>query len=71
MGLRLRFFFAVFCFTTLLVLTVYLRSANNRSYYRLITLKAEHNRLKQQLWQKQLQLESLTNPAAISQHLQH
>jgi hypothetical protein len=27
--------------------------------------------LKQELWQKQLQLESLINPAAISQRLDH
>jgi hypothetical protein len=29
----------------------------------------EQNRLKQQLWQKQLRLENLINPAAVSRRL--
>jgi hypothetical protein len=40
-------------------------------FYMLCTYKAEQSQLKQELWQKQLQLESLINPAAISQRLDH
>jgi len=69
MGFRLRFIFAVFCFSSVLIFAVYLRSANNRIFYRLCTYKAEQNRLKQQLGNKQLQLESLINPAAVSANL--
>jgi len=65
-----RFIFAVFCFTAILVFAVYLRSANHRIFYKLCTHRAEQSRLKQQLGNKQLQLESLINPAAISQHLE-
>lgn len=66
---RFRFVFVVFCFTAFLILTVYLRTADNRIFYRICTLTTEQNRLKQQLWQKQLQLENLINPAAVSQRL--
>jgi len=69
MGFRFRFVFVVFCFTAVLILTVYLRSANNRIFYELCRHRAEQNRLKQQLGNKQLQLENLINPAAISQYL--
>jgi len=71
MRLRFRFIFVVFCFTAVLIFTVSLRSANNHIFYKLYTVKTEQNRLKQELWQKQLQLESLINPAAISHYLDH
>ena len=64
-----RFVFVIACVTTFLLLTVYLRSAENRVFYKLCKAVAEQNRLKQQLWQKQLQLESLINPAALSQRI--
>ncbi|MHC4155151.1 MAG: hypothetical protein ACYST6_09565 [Planctomycetota bacterium] len=66
---RFRFVFVVFYVTVVLILTVVVRSANHRMFYRLCSLNAEQARLKQQLWQKQLQVESLTNPAAISERL--
>ena len=66
---RFCFVFVVFYFTAVLILTVYLRSADNRIFYKLHTIDIEQSRLKQQLWQKQLQLENLINPAAISQRL--
>lgn len=66
---RLYFVFVVFYFTAILIFTVYLRSANNHIFYKLCAHKAEQGQLKQQLWQKQLQLESLINPAAVSQRL--
>lgn len=64
-----RFVFVVFYLTAVLILTVYLRSADNHIFYKLCVHRAEQSRLKQQLGNKQLQLESLINPAAVSQRL--
>ncbi len=69
MGSQFRFVFVVFYLTAVLILTVCLRNADNRMFYRLSTINRRQLRLKQQLWQKQLQLENLINPAAVSQHL--
>jgi len=66
---RFCFVFVVVYLTAVLIFTVYLRNANNRIFYKLHTYKAEVSQLKQQLNSKQLQLESLINPAAISQRL--
>jgi len=66
---RFYFVFVAFCFTAILIFAVYLRSADNRIFYKLCAREAEQGRLKQQLWQKQLQLENLINPAAVSQRL--
>ena len=66
---RLCFVFVIFCFTAVLILTVYLRSADDCISYKLYAINTEQNRLKQQLWQKQLQLENLINPAAVAEHL--
>jgi hypothetical protein len=63
------FVFVVFCFTAALILTIYLRNANNRIYYKLCTYTAEQSRLKQQLWQKQLRLERLISPASVSHRI--
>ncbi len=67
--MRFRFFFVVFCLTAVLIFTVYLRSADDRIFYRLCAVAAEQSRLKQELWHKQLQLEGLINPAAVSERL--
>ena len=69
MRFQFRFVFVVFYFTAVLIFTAYLRSAGNHIFYKLYNINAEQGRLKQQLWQKQLQLESLINPAAISERL--
>ncbi len=66
---QFRLVFVVFCFTAVLIFTVYLRSANNRIFYELCEYNAEQSRLKQELGTKQLLLESLISPAAISQRL--
>ena len=63
---QFRFVFIVLCCTVVLIFTIYLHSDGSRIFYKICTTKSEQNYLKQQLWQKQLQLESLTNPAAIS-----
>ena len=69
MKLRFCFIFVVFYFTAVLILVISLRSADNRIFYRLCTVNTEQSRLKQQLSNKQLQLENLINPAAVSQRL--
>jgi len=67
---RFCFLFAVFYVTALLIFTVSVRNAEDRLFYELCKMNARQNRLKQQLWKKQLQLESLINPAAVEQRLQ-
>jgi hypothetical protein len=71
MSSRFCFVFVVFYLTAVLILTVSLRSADNRIFYKLCMYKAEQNQLKQELWQKQLRLEGLINPVAVSQHLDY
>jgi len=69
MRARFRFVFIVFWVTAILILTVHLRNINNRIFYELCIRRAEQGQLKEHLWQKQLQLESLINPAAVSRRL--
>ena len=64
---RLYFVFVVFCFTAVLIFAVYLRNANNRIFYELCACRSEQSRLKQELGTKQLLLEGMINPAAVSQ----
>jgi len=71
MRFRFCFVFAVFYFTAVLVFAVIVRSAENRIFYRLCTVNARQGQMKQQMWQKQLQLESLINPASVSRRLEH
>jgi hypothetical protein len=66
---QFRFVFVVFCFTAILIFAVYLRSANNRIFYELRACNVDIGRLKQELGTKQLLLESLINPAAISKRV--
>jgi len=71
MRFRFCFVFVIFYFTAVLILTVSLRSADNRLFYKLCTVNSEQSRLKQKLWQKQLQLENLINPVAVSQRFDY
>jgi len=66
---QFRFVFVVCYFTAVLILAVYLRSANNRIFYQIYTQQAEQNWLIQELTNKQLQVETLINPAAVSERL--
>ncbi len=66
MASRFHLVFVVFCFTAVLIFAVYLRNANNRIFYELCTCRDEQSRLKQELGTKQLLLEGLINPAALS-----
>ncbi len=65
----LRFVVVMFFFAGTLILSVYLRSAKDRMFYVSRRQWVEQNRLQQELWQKQLRLESLTNPASVSHRL--
>ncbi|MHC4704725.1 MAG: hypothetical protein ACYTFQ_29615 [Planctomycetota bacterium] len=66
---QFRFVLVVFYFTAVLIIAVYLRGANNRVFYELSQYSARQNQLKQELGAKQLQLESLINPSALSKRL--
>ena len=66
---QFRFVFAVFCLTAMLIFAVFLRDANNRIFYERLAYKAELNQLKQELGAKELQLEAMINPAAVSERL--
>ncbi|OHB63965.1 MAG: hypothetical protein A2Y77_10200 [Planctomycetes bacterium RBG_13_62_9] len=63
------FVLVVFFFAATLIVAVHLRGTNHRVFYRLRTYRIEQGRLQQELWQKQLRVESLINPASISQRL--
>ena len=67
---QFRFVLVVFYFTAVLIFAVYLRGANNRAFYKLSQYNALQNQLKQKLGAKQLQLESLINPSALSKRLE-
>lgn len=70
MRLLFRCVVVVFGLASILIFAVYLHSANNRIFYKLSTYQSELNQFKQQLWQKQLRVESLLNPASISQRIE-
>ena len=65
MASRFCFVFVVFYLAAILLVAVWIRSANRRIFYNLRKIDAEQSRLKQQLWEKQLQLESLINPGSV------
>ena len=67
---QFRFVLVVFYFTAVLIFAVYLRGANNRVFYELSQYSAQQNQLTQELCAKQLQLESLINPSALSKRLE-
>lgn len=62
---RSRFIFIVFFFTAMLVATVHLRTTSSRIFYKSRAGIVQQDRLRQQLWQKQLMMASLTNPAVL------
>ncbi|MHC4456410.1 MAG: hypothetical protein ACYS0I_04820 [Planctomycetota bacterium] len=69
MKVRFWFVFVIFYSTAVLIFAVYLRNAGNRLFYQICRLRIEQNRLQQQLAGKQLELENLINPAAVSERL--
>jgi hypothetical protein len=69
MGARFSFVLVVFFFAATLIVAVYLRAADKQAFYKVRTCRIEQGRLQQELWQKQLRVESLINPASISREL--
>ena len=69
MGSRLRFAFVIFFLAGTLILGVYLKNDEHRVFYQLRRYKIEQTRLQQELRQKQLRVEALTNPASVSERL--
>jgi preprotein translocase subunit SecG len=69
MASRFCFVLVVFFFAATLIVAVYLRGADKWTFYQIRTYRIEQGRLQQELWQKQLRVESLINPASISQKL--
>lgn len=67
---RLCFVYVVLCVIAVMVLGVFLRDANQRMFNELRTLRAEQNRLTQQLWQTQLALENSINPNQVLEQLE-
>ena len=61
-----RYIFVVLIIFFVLVSVVYLRRQENREFYKFRISQAQATRLKQRLWQKQLQLEGYINPASVS-----
>lgn len=66
---QFRFILIVFYFTAVLIFAVYLRGANNRVFYELSQYGARQSQLKHDLVARQLTLESLINPAALTRRL--
>ena len=65
---RSRLIFIVFYFTAVLITVVHLRTASNKIFYRYRSGYIAQSKLKQQLWKRQLQLQMLKNPDAVSEH---
>jgi len=61
-----RYVFVVVIVFFVSVSAVYLRRTENCEFYKFRTSQTKTTRLKQQLWQKQLQLEHYINPASVS-----
>lgn len=64
---RARLIFIVFCLTALLTAAAGLRSTSSQLFYKFNKAMITQNRLRQTLWQKQLELQGLTGPQAVSE----
>ena len=64
---RSRLVFIVFYLTAVLIATVQLRTISSRIFYRSRGSVVARDAIKQQLWRKQLQLEGIVNPSAVSE----
>jgi hypothetical protein len=68
---QFRFTYVIIVLTAILVYTVHVRTMSSRVFHKLETATIKQARLNQTLRQKQLAIESLINPAAISERLEH
>ncbi|MDD5135525.1 MAG: hypothetical protein PHP01_08970 [Phycisphaerae bacterium] len=66
-----RYIFIVLVLSFVLLSVTYLRRSQNCAFYQFRLCQAKQIRLKQQLWQKQLQLELLINPGFVSEALKN
>ena len=67
---QFRFIYLVFLLTAALVFAVHVRSTSSRAFYKFRIAHLKQTRLNQNLRQEQLLMESLVNPAAISERLE-
>jgi hypothetical protein len=65
----LRFLFIIIFITTLLILTIELRSQTSRIFYKYRLEVVKQAKLKQSLYQHQIQLENLTSSPSLSKYL--
>ena len=66
---RLRLAYVIFFLAATLILAVYLQADQRRVFYSLRHYKIEETALQQELRQKQLRVEAITNPASVSERL--
>ena len=62
---RMRMVLVVFSITACLIFTIFLRTSSSRMFNRYRQASVEQKDLLQKLWQQQLQLECLVNPAGL------
>ena len=60
----------VFFITAVLIATIHLRTISNRIFYRYRASVVARENIKQQLWKKQVRLESMVNPAYVINRFQ-
>lgn len=68
---QFRFIFIIFAITAVLVLAVHVRATTSRVFYKFQVAYVTQNTLNAELKQKQLLLESLINPTAVSKRLEN
>lgn len=69
MPTRPRLIFAIFFITSVLVLTIHLRTTSSRVFNRYRSAVVIQEQLKNQLRQEQLRIESLMSPQNLMEHL--
>jgi hypothetical protein len=68
---QFRFIFIIFAITAVLVFAVHVRGTTSRVFYKFQVAHVKQNTLNAELKQKQLHLESLVNPTAVSKRLEN
>ena len=66
---RARLRFIIFFLTAALILTIHLRMSASRLFHRARLAQVRQNQMIQQLWKKQIELESLVQPQQVLRHL--
>ena len=57
--------YAVLCITAVLIYAAHLRGSRGQVFYKIRQAQNQEMRIKQSLWQKQIELEGLVNPASV------